>query len=213
MKEYIIHGTQPEILVKILEDGFIDNNPTKLTMLDKKTKQIFTQLVYYDIEGQEGQRPHWYSCAIVLDKKILKDFPFYANDIGRFQDKFENGKTAKGTIIYGDGNLTKMPNLTKLKNIINRNLKGSLDGSLDFMHSHEILFNKKIPLDKYCLKIMIYFTKDEFKKMELSDKYTKKIIELAKQHNIPVKFRDYKNGKTDKVINNFIDSIENTLIS
>lgn len=200
MKEYIIHGTQPENLVKILEDGFIDNNPTKLTMLDKKSKQIFTQLVYYDIPDQENQKPHWYFCAIVLDKKILKDFPFYANGMGQFQDKFENGKTAKDTIIYGDGNLTRMPNLTKLKNIINR--------SLDFRHSHEILFNKKIPLDKYCLKIMISFTKDELKKMKLSDKYTKKIIELAKEHNIPVNFRDYKNGKTDKVINNFIDSIE-----
>ena len=200
MKEYIIHGTQPEILVKILEDGFIDNNPDKLTVLDKKSKQIFTQLVYYDIPDQENQKPHWFFCAIVLDKKILKDFPFYANSVGRFQDKFENGKTAKDTIIYGDGNLTRMPNLTKLKNIINR--------SLDFRHSHEILFNKKIPLDKYCLKIMISFTKDELKKMKLSDKYTEKIIELAKQNNIPVKFRDYKNGKTDKVINNFIDSIE-----
>ena len=200
MKEYIIHGTQPEILVKILEDGFIDNNPDKLTVLDKKSKQIFTQLVYYDIPDQENQKPHWFFCAIVLDKKILKDFPFYANGMGQFQDKFENGKTAKDTIIYGDGNLTRMPNLTKLKNIINR--------SLDFRHSHEILFNKKIPLDKYCLKIMISFTKDELKKMKLSDKYTEKIIELAKQNNIPVKFRDYKNGKTDKVINNFIDSIE-----
>ena len=107
-----------------------------------------------------------------------------------------------GTIIYGDGNLTRMPNLTKLKNSIKR--------GFDFMHSHEILFNKKIPLDKYCLKIMIYFTKDELKKMKSFDKYTNQIIELAKQHNIPVKFRDYKNGKTDKVINNFIDSIENT---
>jgi hypothetical protein len=202
MKEYIIHGTQPENLIKILENGFIDNNPTNPTMIKKKIKQIFTQLVYYDIKGQEGQKPHWFSCAIVLDKKILKDFPFYANDIGRFQDKFENGKTAEGTVIYGDGNLTRMPNLTKLKKRIN--------GSFDFMHTHEILFNKKIPLDKYCLKIIIYLSKDEFKKSKLFNKYTNRIIELAKENNIPLKFRDYKNGKNDKVINNFIDSIENT---
>lgn len=29
MKDYIIHGTQVEKLIKILQDGYIDNKPKK----------------------------------------------------------------------------------------------------------------------------------------------------------------------------------------
>jgi hypothetical protein len=95
----------------------------------------------------------WGMCAIVLDKKLLKDYPFYATHIGGFSDKFENGKTSEETIISGDGNLPKMPSLTKLKTAIAKRMDWNT--SIAFMHSHEILFNKKIPLDTYC-KCIIY---------------------------------------------------------
>ena len=152
--DYLIHGTQPDNLIKILKDGYIDNKPIKkdiIILKDKPSNQIFTQLIYRDIPEQHDQRPHWWSCAIVLDKKILKDYPFYATYVGLFKDNFDNGKTNnEETIIYGEGNLSRMPNLTKLKNIINKKMEmESLMAGLDFMHSHEILFNKKIPLDKY----------------------------------------------------------------
>ena len=120
MKEYIIHGTKVENLIKILQDGYINNKPLKkdiIILQDKPSNQIFTQLVYKDIPNQSNQIVHWGTCAIVLDKQLLKDYPFYATRIGGFSDKFENGKTNEETIIYGDGNLTKMPILTKLKNI------------------------------------------------------------------------------------------------
>ena len=207
MKEYIIHGTQIENLIKILQDGYIDNKPKKkdITMLkDKPSNQIFTQLVYKDIPNQSNQIVHWGTCAIVLDKKILKDLPFYATRIGGFSDKFENGKTNEETIIYGDGNLTKMPNLTKLKNVINKNLINNNLGGVEFMHSHEILFNQKIPLDKYCILIMM-----KSKKTYYESKLIDKLIKLSKEKNISIKFRDYKlRGKNEKPIDNFIDSIE-----
>ena len=172
---------------------------------NKPSYQIFTQLIYYDIPNQEKQIPHWFSCAIVLNKSILKDYPFYSTTIGSFSNKFENGKESKNVIIYGDGDLNKMPNLSKLKSKINKNMKNSFLGIVQFMHSHEILFNKKIPLDKYCIKIMIRGKKENYK----GDKEIEKIIDLAKEKNIPLKFRDYKiNGKNEKTINNFIDSIE-----
>ena len=208
MKEYIIHGTQIENIIKILQDGYIDNKPKKkdITMLkDKPSNQIFTQLVYKDIPNQSNQIVHWGTCAIVLDKQLLKDYPFYASHVGGFSDKFENGKTNEETIIYGDGNLTKMPNLTKLKNVINKRMKRDNLYGDEFIHSHEILFNQKIPLDKYCIKIMLIGKKNQF-----DSKIIDKILNLAKEKNISIKFRDYKlRGKNEKPIDNFIDSIEN----
>ena len=209
MKEYIIHGTKVENLIKILQDGYINNKPLKkdiIMLKDKPSNQIFTQLVYKDIPNQADVVPHWWNCAIVLDKKILKDLPFYATRIGGFSDKFENGKTNEEIIIYGDGNLTKMPILTKLKNVINKRLEANTHyfKSHKFMYSHEILFNQKIPLDKYCITILMRWNKTYY-----GSKLVDKLIKLSKEKNISIKFRDDKlRGKNEKPINNFIDSIE-----
>jgi hypothetical protein len=55
--EYIIHGTQTKNLIKILHDGYIDNDPDKkyMAMLGEwgKTKQIFAQLIYKDIPNEK----------------------------------------------------------------------------------------------------------------------------------------------------------------
>lgn len=207
MKDYIIHGTKLENLINILQDGYINNTPSKKdsTMLkDKPSNQIFTQLVYKNIPNQANQIPHWWNCAIVLDKQLLKEYPFYATRIGGFSNTFENGKTNEDTIIYGNGNLTTMPKLTKLKNVINKYLINNRIGNSGFMHSHEILFNQTIPLDKYCIKLMLIGKKHHY-----DSKMIDKLIDLAKAKNIPLKFRDYKlRGNNEKPINNFIDSIE-----
>jgi len=207
MKEYIIHGTKIENIIKILQDGYIDNKPKKrdiIVLQNKPSNQIFTQLVYKNITNQSNQTPHWWNCAIILDKQILKDYPFYATYIGGFSDKFENGKTSENTIIHGDGNLTKMPDLTKLKNVITKRMKNNALGNLNFMHSHEILFGQQIPLDKYCIKIILIGKKNQY-----DHKIIDKIIELAKEKNISLKFRDYKlRGKNEKPIDNLIYSIE-----
>jgi len=209
MKEYIIHGTQIENIIKIIQDGYIDNKPKKkdiIMLKDEPSNQIFTQLVYKDIPNQSNQIVHWGTCAIVLDKQLLKDYPFYATRIGGFSDKFENGKTNEETIIYGDGNLTKMPILTKLKNVINKRLEANTNyfKSLKFMYSHEILFNQKIPLDKYCITIIMRWNKTYY-----GSKLVDKLIKLSKEQNISIKFRDDKlRGKNEKPIDNFIDSIE-----
>lgn len=158
MKEYIVHGTTPQNLIKILQDGYIDNKPSKkhITMLqDKPSNQIFTQLVYKDIPNQKEQIQHWFSCAIILDKNILKDYPFYSTGVGGFHDKFENGMHNEESIIRSEGNLTRMPNLTKLKNKINKKMEHNFLDNVEFMHTHEILFNRKIPLNTYCIKILI----------------------------------------------------------
>jgi hypothetical protein len=200
--EYIIHGTTEVNLIKILKAGYIDNNPSKkdLLMLKEwgaKTKQIFTQLIYKDIPNEKNQKPHWYGAAIVLDKQLLKDYPFYATHIGGFTDKFENGKTSEKTLVYGEGNLSRMPNLTKLKNAISKRM------SFDFMHSHEILFNQKIPLDTYCKCIIVFGA-------SLSLKDRQNMIELANKINIPLKIYVDKKRQYNG-LNNFIDMIERNI--
>jgi hypothetical protein len=213
MKEYLIHGTQLKNLIHILQDGYIDINPPKKYrsyLINNSPNQIFTQLIYKDIPNQKNQIAHWFAAAIILDKKILKDYPFYATGVGGFSDKFENGMKSDNVIIYGDGNLSKMPNLTKLKNKINKWMERIKDDdetrSTIFMHTNEILFNQKIPLDKYCIKIIMYsFIGNKDTKY---NKIIEHIIKLAKEKNIPLTFRDPKLIDQNKPLNSFINSIE-----
>ena len=99
-----------------------------------------------------------------------------------------------------------MPNLTKLKNEISKRINNFKSiSNVNFMHSHEILFNQKIPLDKYCKCIVIMET-------YLKPKEKLKLVEQIEKLNtfhIPIKFyttdRDSMRGIG---INNFIDVIE-----
>jgi len=224
--EYLVHGTYYENLLNILKDGYIDIKPKSknaIIMLDDKPpRQIFTQLLYYDIPNQANTIPHWMTSAIILDKQLLADYPFYATHITGFKKKFNNGlinnksntKYDNEILVRGKGNLEHIPNLSKLKNHIATRMyvKSPIDSNyFKFRNSHEILFNKKIPLEKYCKTIMILGKKGDYKnsKGNRESIIIKEIIELAKQNNIPLKFRDYKlRGNNVKPINNFINSIE-----
>jgi hypothetical protein len=202
--EYIIHGTNSVNLLNILNNGYIDNTPPKkhiMMLHDNPPKQIFTQLIYKDLPNEKIERPLWFNCAIVLDKKILKDYPFYATSVGGFTDKFENGKTNEETFVYGDGNLSIMPNLIKLKNAISKRLhiKNVFKG-INFIYSHEILFNRKIPLDMYCKCIIVFGG-------SLSQKDRENMKELANKINIPLKIYIDKKRQFNG-LNNFIDMIE-----
>jgi hypothetical protein len=198
MKEYIIHGTTNKNLEDILNSKYIEaniNNKNK-GMLDQSqsVNQIFTQLLYHNLPNENIQIPYWFDCAIILDKKILKDYPFYATITGGFLPNFSDAfiKNPKQNIYAkGKGNLQRMPNLKNLKNNIENNMnKNLILKSVQFMHSHEILFNKKISLKKYCKLIVCHIPCDN-------------IVKLADKLKIPVITR-VKDG-----LNNFIDLIEN----
>ncbi len=204
MKEYIIHGTYTDNLVGILEDGYIAINNKKKKVyqkiVDEEINQIFTQLVYRNILTEERQKPHWFNYAIVLDKKILKDYPFYAGRIGSFYDKFNDAFLSKDDNIFvkSRGNLKRMPNLAKLK----KNIKEYLSrNNNEFTTSHEILFNKNIPLKKYCLCIIV--------DGEL-ERIPQEIIDYAGKLEIPLKNQSFKKENPFSVmgINDFIDIIE-----
>jgi hypothetical protein len=193
--EYIIHGTQYKNLIHILKDSFIDNEPIKKyrTMLKVSPKLIFTQLIYPDIPNETKQNPHWLQCCIVLKKELLKDYSFFVTPVGGFD------ADEKKIILKGDGNLSKIPSIVKLKKYINKTLETS---STDFMHSHEILFDKKIPLDKYCKCIIMY----DYNLIDKKEKAQKlEIIELANKLNISVITRKF--SMRNKGINNFIEVV------
>ena len=204
MKEYIIHGTYTDNLEGILEDGFISINNEKTDeyekMISEKINQIFTQLIYINIPNEKVQKTHWYNYAIVLDKKILKDYPFYACNIGDFYDQFNDAFLPEADRVYvkSSGKLKRMPNLTKLKNEITKRAM-RLD-YMDFIHSHEIMFNKNIPLKKYCLCIVV--------EREL-ERVPQKIIDLANKLEIPLKNHSISTNPFYVVgINDLIDIIE-----
>ena len=165
--EYIIHGTTIANLKRILLDGYISARPasTTLLQLENHPHQIFTQLIFADITNEAQQQPFWFQCAILLDKQILKDLPFYATQIGGFQKKFSDGMTSKNLLARGDGNLTRMPNLAKLRNHIN-NYKLISNIAQSFIHSHELMFGQDIPLAKYCKGIAIYRDNTEIKNIK-----------------------------------------------
>ena len=92
-KEYLIHGTQYDNLIRILKKNAIQAKPPKkyiIMLVNKPSNQIFTQLIYKDIPYQAKQNPNWGSCAIVLSKQLLKDYPFYATRIGGFKINFQD---------------------------------------------------------------------------------------------------------------------------
>jgi hypothetical protein len=198
--EYLIHGTQDENAIRILKKKTISANPPKKykAMLSEwpETKQIFTQLIYKDIPNQQYNNPGWGSIKFILSKQILKDYPFYATHIGHFFNNFNDAfePNNKDIIIKSPkGNLARMPNLTKLRNHIKT--------GRDFMHSHEILFNRDIPLEKYCLVV-------------IANKYTKddennELNKLCNQLNIPYHRMEKDNKRCIPIgLNNFIDLID-----
>ena len=72
-----------------------------------------------------------------------------------------------------------------------------IEDNTKFIHSHEILFDKRIPLKKYCKMIIIY----AYKKL-------KNIMILAEELKIPIKIYKEPSNFSYYGLNNLIDLIE-----
>jgi len=210
--DFLIHGTQIENAFRILTVGKIQSNPPKnyIVMLkNKSSKQIFTQLIYKDIPNEEINSSFWGRVVFILSKQLLKDYPFYSTRVGDFMNKFNNAFANNNSldekiiIKSKDGNLSRMPNLTKLKTHINEYCKDNILGDLSFRHSHELLFNKDIPLDKYCLGVIT--------SQWISDKDYNDIAILCHKLNIPIGKVNIKPKNKKYGLNKFIEFIEEIL--
>ena len=195
MSEFIIHGTPIENLNSILNDKHIKIKPKDRVFIHNDLNQIFTQLIFKNIPNEEFQNFHWFNVGIILHKKILKDLPFYANNLGDFSNSFNDGIKRKDLLAKGNGDLKKYPDLKRLRTHIKNSLKKAIT-SADFILSHEILFNQNISLEKYCVCIII---NDRWK--------DEKIINNL---DIPIIYRKhFRPGKTgdgiDKIINKIKD--------
>jgi hypothetical protein len=80
MNEYIIHGTSFNNAKKIIKDKKlkINTNKENKLMVKNDIKQIFTQFIFNNIPNQNIMISHWGYIVFVLDKKIMKELPFYA---------------------------------------------------------------------------------------------------------------------------------------
>jgi len=150
------------------------------------------------VMNQSRVIPMWYNSGFILKMDILKEYPFYATNIGGFNKNFKKGLEDNRNIIRSKGKLKRMPNLNPLKKEINKYMKSLavIAGNpniVAFMHSHEILLNRRISLIKYCVCVILN-TKRRNLKIEM----------LAKKLKISVKY-----VKDDYGINNLIDLIEN----
>lgn len=203
-EEYIIHGTTENSLLEILDKGYIDYkvSKNKRTMTDEKHQIIFTQLIYKNLPHQENMIPHWFQFAIVLDKQILKDFSFYATFLGGFNNMYKKDSKEKA-IITSPGKLNKYPDMSKLKKYIYTKMNKDDYDKTNFIHSHEILFSRRIYLKRYCkCIIMRIYDKTKTKNSKLYDKIEK----IAKKEGISI-IKYYFNHENEIGINNFIDII------
>jgi hypothetical protein len=204
--EFILHSTSLKNFKKIILDKKIKTNVEKkykTFLIDENTKQIFTQFIFRDMEKEKHQIPCWGEVLFVLDKKILTDYAFYCTRIGGYFDNFKDAFLEKNRKnIFMKSNVNTTPLYNKLKKRINENIviqnsrimmkKSKVLSKtkvLSFLHSHEILFNKNIPLKKYCRCIIVDSKYIRLPKNELLKK-------------IPIKYFD-KYG-----INNLIDTIK-----
>jgi hypothetical protein len=208
-------------LLQILKNGYIDNSKKKSArgLLDEyNINQIFSQLVYKNIPNQRFQTAHWLSCCIVLDKKILRDYPFYATGLSgyyqHFKEAFQN-KENKDIYQVSLGKRKRIPSLTRLKKEINKYTRRRSFDNTSFIHSHEILFGQKIYLKDYC-KCITYLSFPISVHDEESKKYYSEIKKLQKaclRRNIPLKeiYISKHSPMKGIGINNFIKKVEESI--
>ena len=121
-----------------------------------------------------------------------------------------NKKSEK--VVFGKGNLKIMPKLKKLKDFINFNMKIKNSSTIDFIHSHEILFGNNLPLEDCIGIVFIKIVKDNGENFNKEDEeYIKKLNKLSKKYNLFVKIGEI--NKKDYHfkgygLNNFIELIK-----
>lgn len=191
---YILHGTLPQTVVPILKSKRLlaKGNHKRPVLVDDGTDQLFTQLLYRGIPYEKDQYPFHYGACFVLDVSVLKDYPFYAAPcVGCFSPTFREGMNQTDNAAMGHGGRKRLPSLSKLKDVINKtNTKRPWLKNLAFIHSHEILFGRSIPLKKYCVAVVVY-------------KITPAISRLAEALDIRVIEYDFDVG-----LNRFLDLID-----
>jgi hypothetical protein len=205
---FVLHGTSYENCVSILKNKKI-NHISKTGMLsDESPNQIFMSFIYKNIKNQLENMPFCGGYCFVFSPEILKKYPFYANQIGSFSETFEEGMSKKEPEKYasGSGNLKIMPKLSNLKKEIDDYMQYDMGGTT-FMHSHEILIGNDIPLNKYCLGLVIRTNNPE--EFENSKEY-KNLMKLTKNFDIFLIIFPWSNQKSFNIgLDGFIDIVNN----
>lgn len=208
---YVLHGTSFENCPSILKNKKI-NHISKTGMLSDEfnPKQIFMSLIYKNIKKQLENMPFWGGCAFVFSPEILKKYPFYANHIGGFSETFEEGMMKREPEKYacGSGNLKIMPKLSNLKKEIDDYMKHDMN-AVTFMHSHEILIGNDIPLNEYCLGVVVRVSEPQ--KYKKSKEY-KNLMKLTKDCNLFLDIFPWNNQTSFNLgLDGFIDIVNKNI--
>ncbi len=159
---HLFHTTSYRNMKSILKTGKIAIAPKRHNemMLETSPGFIFANLVFNDIANYVKQDIlHWIGeCVIELDIDLLRQYTFIVGRIGGFDEVKDKSakelKEMKNVYAYGSGNLKKFPSLKRVKEQIMTYMEGPAYIS-QYMHSHEVLFMKDIPLS-LCKRIIVY---------------------------------------------------------
>ena len=177
---FLIHGTLPEAIIPILKSKRLahQGKHPRTSVQEPSSDQIFSQIIYKGIPYQKDQVPFHFIVCFVFDISILKDFPFYATSTGGFAPTFKEGMSREGNLAIGRGSYRRLPPLRTLKEAINTTLKERpFLKKLAFIHSHEILIGKDVPLKKYCRALVIWKTHITPEIQDLASRLGIRIIE------------------------------------
>ena len=122
------------------------------------TDGLYTQMIFRNIPNEHTQFSHWHPFAFIISINALDDIQHEE----------------------------KTPVKDYKREIINK-MKIVEISSVSFMHSHEIVFTEKIPIDKYVLAVTLY--DNVLKRGAYNEKQLKKLnkaISLIKKLNLKI---------------------------
>ena len=152
-----MHGTFN--LREILKDQKIRHDFGSIMPGDKHF--LFTQLLFKGTKYDSVMFPTYCGYyTIIMGRDILKEYPYSIyNGLGKLD--YTCDVPDKKADFKSKGNRKRMPNLKPIKEMINksvisyRNMFSGINRRRSFSWSHEIIFNKDIPINNKYIKCII----------------------------------------------------------
>jgi hypothetical protein len=180
---YFINGCSYEHFINILNDQYIYANKyieKKYTRMMDLTDYIYTNIIFDEINIRDNEKWPMGEIGIIIHPKILKHKNCIIN-VG-----WNGYIDDKSIVIKKTSSLKKISK--KINMIKNKILNSYNKSSTIYILSNEVLFKKKISLQKYMVGIVIYDEKNK----ELKSKVSKLLKEY--DYNIPI-FNEFPKSK------------------
>lgn len=166
MWELLIHSTNEKNFLNIINDGYL--KPIPYNTIRKYIPGVYMTLLF-DTLKYTGK--YWYHkryidkpdvIIFVFDTSILKTYPF------KICPYSAHGSCIDDSLMDGEGNLSRKPNLSKIKNHIHHELQLNDDKKFQFTDTHEFIFTDNIPIS--LCKCIFAFKQNKYLK-QFKEKY------------------------------------------